>query len=89
MTESFQPLMQQINFRAIIRQDKLCCRRLLAYYLYDDSLSVLALIAQSCQQDEEQGPALSEEQQGVVDLVLAGRNVFFTGCAGRDLPNTS
>ena len=34
-------------------------------------------------QVEEQKVALSAEQREVVDLVLAGRNVFFTGCAGK------
>jgi hypothetical protein len=28
-------------------------------------------------------PALSEEQQKVFDLVMAGKSVFFTGCAGK------
>ena len=35
-----------------------------------------------CMQAEDELLALSAEQQNVVDLILAGRNVFFTGCAG-------
>ncbi|EIE23591.1 hypothetical protein COCSUDRAFT_63118 [Coccomyxa subellipsoidea C-169] len=33
-------------------------------------------------QDSEPLPPLSPEQQRVVDLVLSGKSVFFTGCAG-------
>jgi hypothetical protein len=31
---------------------------------------------------KEKGPALDEDQQRVVDAILAGRNVFYTGSAG-------
>lgn len=33
-------------------------------------------------QGEADNLKLSGEQQQVVDLILAGKNVFFTGCAG-------
>lgn len=36
----------------------------------------------SSSQDTEPLPALSPEQQRVVDLVVSGKSVFFTGCAG-------
>ena len=31
---------------------------------------------------QEALPPLSQEQQGVLDAVLAGRSLFFSGCAG-------
>ena len=38
-----------------------------------------------CARQEELAP-LSAEQQRVLDLVLSGRSVFFTGCAGMRAP---
>ena len=39
-------------------------------------------LTSGCVQNAEPLPALSPEQQRVVDLVVSGKSVFFTGCAG-------
>ena len=38
-------------------------------------------------QNAEPLPILSPEQQRVVDLVVSGKSVFFTGCAGGSAAN--
>lgn len=38
--------------------------------------------------EAEQEPTLNEEQKLVLDKVLAGKNVFFTGSAGQSQPKS-